>query len=134
MLVRLRSSPSVGLLRRGLQVLRTIDEVRAARAAESLRVSGRPLTVGLVPTMGALHDGHLELARRARGEVDLLYASIFVNSAQFAPGEDLDAYPRQLELDLERCREVSVWVGVCGVGWGAGWMRVGEKGGEGAVV
>ena len=118
MMLRLRSSPSVGLLRRGLQVLRTIDEVRAARAAESLRVSGRPLTVGLVPTMGALHDGHLELARRARGEVDLLYASIFVNSAQFAPGEDLDAYPRQLELDLERCREVSVWVGVWRVGVG----------------
>jgi pantothenate synthetase len=69
--------------------------------------------------MGALHDGHLELARRARGEVDLLYASIFVNAAQFAPGEDLEAYPRQLELDLERCREVGVWygwvvVGVCG--------------------
>jgi pantoate--beta-alanine ligase len=62
--------------------------------------------------MGALHDGHLELARRARGEVDLLYASIFVNAAQFAPGEDLDAYPRQLELDLERCREV----GGCGMG------------------
>lgn len=65
-------------------------------------------TVGFVPTMGALHDGHLELVRSAVNENDAAVASIFVNAGQFAPGEDLDRYPRQFERDAELLRSLGV--------------------------
>lgn len=80
---------------RSLQTTSTLDALR--KAVGKFRDKGD--TLGLVPTMGALHDGHLTLIRRAREACDHVVASIFVNPTQFGPNEDLDAYPRQLEQD-----------------------------------
>lgn len=74
----------------------TIADFRRAR-----RALPRESSIGFVPTMGALHAGHVDLFRRARSECDVVVGSVFVNPAQFAPHEDLDRYPRQLERDLE---------------------------------
>lgn len=82
------------------------DEVRAQVGA--LRKSGERLA--LVPTMGFLHEGHLSLIRRGRELADRVAVSIFVNPAQFGAGEDLDRYPRDLEGDLEKCRQEGVWM------------------------
>lgn len=65
-------------------------------------------TVSFVPTMGALHYGHLQLLKHARPLGETLVASIFVNPTQFAPGEDFEAYPRTFDADLERCAEAGV--------------------------
>ncbi len=67
-------------------------------------------TVAFVPTMGALHDGHVQLMKHGAPLADTLAASIFVNPTQFAPGEDFASYPRTMDADLERCAEAGVSV------------------------
>ncbi len=76
------------------------------REVEAARAAGR--SVGFVPTMGYLHQGHLSLVARARAETDYVVVSIFVNPLQFGPTEDYQAYPRDLEGDLSLCREAGV--------------------------
>jgi pantoate--beta-alanine ligase len=80
----------------GVRLVRAKDELRVA-LAEARRAGG---SIGLVPTMGFLHDGHLSLLRAARAECDVVVMTLFVNPAQFGPGEDLDRYPRDEERDL----------------------------------
>jgi pantoate--beta-alanine ligase len=81
-----------------------IDTTAVCRdTLEKARAAGR--TVGLVPTMGALHDGHISLVARARSECDVVAVSIFVNPLQFGDPEDIARYPRTLERDLLVCAE-----------------------------
>jgi pantoate--beta-alanine ligase len=83
-----------------VKLVRTRQEVREAVAT----ARGRGARVGLVPTMGFLHQGHLSLLEQARAKCEWTALSIFVNPLQFGPSEDLDRYPRDLERDLEMAR------------------------------
>jgi pantoate--beta-alanine ligase len=86
-----------------MRVVRTIAELRAL-----LEPSRPGSELGLVPTMGAYHEGHLSLFRAAREESDIVVASLFVNPSQFGPGEDLAAYPRDEARDAELAEEAGV--------------------------
>src|SRR6201994_3497323 len=85
-------------------VLHTIAETRAA--CNRFRLAGK--TLGLVPTMGALHDGHLSLVRAAQASCDAVAVSIFVNPTQFGPKEDFSSYPRTLDEDCHTLEAAGV--------------------------
>ena len=87
-----------------MEVTRTVTEAR--KACDAARSAGR--SVGFVPTMGAFHEGHLLLIRRALGERDTVVVSIFVNPLQFGPGEDLARYPRDEDRDVATAEELGV--------------------------
>lgn len=89
--------------------LHTIRELRAELG--QARRAGR--RIGLVPTMGALHEGHRSLIRAARGQCEVVVVSIFVNPTQFGPAEDFERYPRPLEKDLDACRAEGADVAFC---------------------
>lgn len=87
-----------------MRIIRTVKEMSAF--AKSIKLEGR--SIGLVPTMGYLHEGHLSLMRIARNKCDVLVASIFVNPTQFGQNEDLDAYPRDFARDEKLCENENV--------------------------
>lgn len=87
-----------------MKIYRTIDDMRAASRAA--RAAG--MRLGLVPTMGALHEGHVSLIRAAKASCQVVAASIFVNPTQFGPNEDLAKYPRPFERDRELLEESGV--------------------------
>ncbi len=85
-----------------MKILSKTQEIK-----ESLKVAPH-VKVGLVPTMGALHEGHISLIEKCRRENDITVVSIFVNPTQFGPNEDFDKYPRTLESDAKICEKVGV--------------------------
>ena len=87
-----------------LEVIETVDAIR--ERLQPVRLSDD--LMGLVPTMGAFHEGHLSLIREARQDCDTVVVSVFVNPHQFGPGEDFRTYPRTLESDLAHCEELGV--------------------------
>lgn len=92
------SDPNLG---KHMRTLTTLEALR--NELDVVRISGK--SIGLVPTMGALHEGHLSLIDRSVAENGVTVVTIFVNPTQFRPGEDLDAYPRQLEDDTALAAE-----------------------------
>ena len=92
-----------------MQIIESIKEMQSL--SETLRKGGH--TIGLVPTMGYLHEGHLSLMRKAREETDRVIATIFVNPTQFAPGEDYEKYPVDRESDTRKLKETGVDILFC---------------------
>ncbi|MCA1807947.1 MAG: pantoate--beta-alanine ligase [Kiritimatiellia bacterium] len=87
--------------------MQTVESITSLQAALN-EWRDRKTRIGLVPTMGCLHDGHLSLASLARQRSDRVVLSIFVNPAQFGPGEDFQRYPRDLERDCRMCEKAGV--------------------------
>jgi pantoate--beta-alanine ligase len=87
-----------------MKLLRSVSEVRDA--VKRARSEGK--TIGLVPTMGALHEGHLTLIRQARARCGFVVVSVFVNPTQFGPREDFARYPRSLDEDTRKCADAGV--------------------------
>lgn len=87
-----------------MKIIKTIDELRAN--LKKSKIEGK--SIGLVPTMGYLHEGHASLIRKARRENDIVVVPDFVNPIQFGPNEDLLTYPRDLEADSKICEEIGV--------------------------
>lgn len=90
-------SPSCSAINGNIQALPDLQSLH--NFVKSQKTAGK--TIGLVPTMGMLHDGHLSLVKLAKQHCDVVIASIFVNPTQFGPNEDFDAYPRQLQRDID---------------------------------
>lgn len=89
--------------------MKTVSSVREMRRfCERARLQKK--SIGLVPTMGYLHEGHMSLIRRAAASCDVVVTSIFVNPTQFAPGEDFSTYPRDIERDKRLCRSAGTTV------------------------
>lgn len=86
------------------QVINTVKEMQAI--AQHIKASGQ--SIGFIPTMGALHEGHLSMMRRSVEENDVTVISVFVNPLQFGPNEDFDAYPRQIEQDVAMVKDIGV--------------------------
>ena len=87
-----------------MEIIKTLDEMKVW--SRKARENGN--TLGLVPTMGYLHEGHLSLARKSISSCDQTVVSIFVNPKQFGPNEDLDTYPRDLEADQRELEQLGV--------------------------
>lgn len=87
-----------------IKVIKTVVEMKAF--VKSVKEEGK--TIGLVPTMGALHDGHLTLMKAAKEKCDVVIASVFVNPTQFGPNEDFASYPREFESDCAKIEAVGV--------------------------
>lgn len=86
------------------EVITRISEMQ--KITSNVKRQGK--TIGLVPTMGALHDGHLTMMKQSKAEQDITIISVFVNPLQFGPNEDFDAYPRQIEQDVAMVKDIGV--------------------------
>ena len=86
------------------KVIQTVSEMQ--QITQELKSTGK--TIGFVPTMGALHEGHLSMMRRSVEENDITVISVFVNPLQFGPNEDFDAYPRQIDQDVALVEAINV--------------------------
>lgn len=91
-----------------LEVLKSLEELLDARATCDTDDGLALYKIALVPTMGALHDGHISLIKRAKELGQVCFVSIFVNPLQFGPNEDFNNYPKSLEEDIAKCKELGV--------------------------